>query len=196
MTFTIGLTGSIGMGKTTTADLFRREGCAVWDADASVHRLYSKGGAAVGPMQATFLEAVTNGEVDRAKLKEAINQDPTALKRIEAIVHPLVAEDRAAFLAAHGDEIVVLDIPLLFETGADADMNATVVVTTDAATQRRRVLERGTMTEVQLETILAKQMPDAEKRAKADYIVITDTPELAAEKVRAILVKIRGTYHA
>ena len=196
MTFTIGLTGSIGMGKTTTADLFKREGCAVWDADASVHRLYSKGGAAVGPMQAAFPEAIINDEVDRAKLKEILNQDPTALKRIEAIVHPLVAEDRAAFLAVHEDEIVVLDIPLLFETGADVDMNATVVVTTDAATQRRRVLERGTMTEAQLETILAKQMPDAEKRAKADYIVITDTPELAAEKVRAILVKIRGTYHA
>ncbi|MDG1430857.1 MAG: dephospho-CoA kinase [Paracoccaceae bacterium] len=196
MTFVIGLTGSIGMGKTTTATLFRHAGCAVWDADASVHRLYSKGGAAVDPIRAAFPNAITNCAVDRAKLKDVISQDPTALERIESMVHPLVAADRAAFLVAHDGQIVVLDMPLLFETGADANMDATIVVSVDAKTQRQRVLERGTMTESQFETILAKQMPDAEKRAKADFIVITDTPEHAGEQVKTILNEIRGKNHA
>jgi len=196
MTFLIGLTGSIGMGKTATAALFQQEGCAVWDADASVHRLYSKGGAAVSPMAAAFPDAIINSAVDRAKLKAIIAHDPTALKQIEAIVHPLVAQDRADFIDNHAGELIVLDIPLLFETGAAANMDATVVVSIDAATQKHRVQDRGTMTDTQFEHILAKQLPDAEKRAKADYIVITDTPEHGAAQVKAIVSDIKDRRHA
>ncbi len=196
MTFIIGLTGSIGMGKSSTAELFRQYGCAVWDADAAVHRLYATGGLAAEPMGTAFPDAITDGAVDRVKLKAIIAQDASALKKIEAIVHPLVAQDRADFLSNHQDEIVVLDIPLLFETGAAANMDAVVVVSVDAGTQRQRVLERGTMTEAQFETILAKQAPDAEKRAGADYVVITDTPDHAEEQVKAILAEIKGRINA
>lgn len=196
MTFVIGLTGSIGMGKSSTAELFRQEGCAVWDADAAVHRLYSKDGAAIAPMAAQFPEAIVAGSVDRAVLKEIIASNGDALRVIEQIVHPLVAEDREGFLNSHQGEIVVLDIPLLFETGAAASMDAVVVVSVDAETQRNRVLERGTMTEAQFETILAKQVPDAEKRAGADYIVTTDTPEHALAQVKSILAEIRGRIDA
>ena len=196
MTFVIGLTGSIGMGKSSTAEIFRQQGCAVWDADAAVHRLYAKGGLAVEPMGAAFPSAISDGEVDRTELKNIIGHDPLALKKIEAIVHPLVATDRAEFLSRHKGEIIVLDIPLLFETGAAANMNAVVVVSIDANIQRRRVLERGTMTDVQLDTILAKQMSDAEKRAGADYVVITDSPEHAEDQVKTILKDIRARTNA
>ena len=196
MTFIIGLTGSIGMGKSSTAELFQQEGCAVWDADAAVHRLYSRGGLAVEPMGAAFPHAISDGAVDRTKLKSIISQDSSALKRIETIVHPLVAADRIEFLSRHKGEIVILDIPLLFETGAAANMNVVVVVSVDADTQRRRVLERGTMTEAQFAAILAKQTPDAEKRAGADYLIITDTPEHAEEQVKTILKDIRSRTYA
>lgn len=196
MRFVIGLTGSIGMGKSSTAKLFAAEGCPVWDADAAVHRLYSKGGLAVDPMKAAFPEAVEDGTVSRERLKAIIAQDPQALKRIEAVVHPLVAQDRADFLAEHTDDIVVLDIPLLFETGAADHMDAVVVVSIDEDEQRRRVLERGTMNETQFETILAKQVPDAEKRAKADYVVKTTTPEDAQRQVREVLADIRAKMNA
>lgn len=196
MTFIIGLTGSIGMGKSSTADLFRQEGCAVWDADAAVHRLYSRGGAAVAPMAKAFPDAISDGEVDRTKLKAAIAKDTATLRQIEAIVHPLVAKDRSAFLTEHAGEIVVLDIPLLFETGAADHMNAVVVVSVDAETQRQRVLDRGTMTQAEFETILAKQTPDAEKRAGADYVIVTDTPEHAATQVKTVLAEIRGRMNA
>lgn len=196
MTFRLGLTGSIGMGKSTTAKLFAEAGCAVWDADASVHRLYAPGGAAVGPMAAAFPEAIEDGGVSRAALKRIIGADPTALKRIEAIVHPLVAEDRTAFIESAASDILVFDIPLLFETGGNARMDAVAVVSTDAETQRARVLERGTMTEAQFETILAKQMPDAEKRAKADYVIETDTLEHARQQVQTIIDDIRSKIHA
>lgn len=191
MTFLIGLTGSIGMGKSTTARQFEAEGCAVWDADAAVHRLYAKGGAAVPAMADAFPGAVIDGAVSRDALKSIISKDPQALRRIEQIVHPLVAQDRAAFIAATGAEIVVLDIPLLFETGGDARVDATVCVSIDAATQKKRVMSRGTMSEDQFAAILAKQMPDAEKRARADYVIFTDTPESAAQQVRAVLADIR-----
>lgn len=195
MTFKIGLTGSIGMGKSATAQIFRDLGVPVWDADACVHRLYAQGGAAVDPMGAAFPDAISDGAVDREKLKQIIAGDLFALKRIEAIVHPLVAADRAEFIA-HSDGIVVLDIPLLFETGSAAQMDAVVVVTIDAKTQRQRVLDRGTMSEEQFETILAKQVPDSEKRAQADYIVITDTPEHARAQVEALLADIRDKHDA
>lgn len=188
----LGLTGSIGMGKSSTAKLFAAEGCAVWDADAAVHRLYAKGGAAVEPMARAFPAAVVNGEVSRQKLKDILSQRPESLKKIEAIVHPLVAKDRSSFAEQARADIIVFDIPLLFEGGNAAQMDVVVVVSVDAATQRARVLERGTMTEAQFDMILAKQMPDVEKRARADYVVQTDTPESAAAQVKAILQKIRA----
>ena len=191
MTFLIVLTGSIGMGKSTTAKLFAAEGCAVWDADAAVHRLYAKGGAAVAPMAAVFPEAVLDDSVSREALKAIIGRDPQALRRIEQIVHPLVAKDRAQFIAEAEAEIIVLDIPLLFETGGEARVDATVCVSVDAETQKARVMARGTMSEDQFEAIRAKQMPDADKRARADYVIITDTPEHAARQVRDVLADIR-----
>ncbi|MGR3320549.1 MAG: dephospho-CoA kinase [Pseudooceanicola sp.] len=191
MTYLLGLTGSIGMGKSTTAKMFAEEGCAVWDADAAVHRLYAAGGAAVEPMGAAFPDAIRDGAVSRDALREIISADPTALRKIEQIVHPLVGKDRQAFIGDAGADIVVLDIPLLFE-GRNADaFDAVVVVTAPEEIQRERVLARGTMSEAQFEAIKAKQMPDAEKRAKADYIVTTDTIENARTQVRDILRRIR-----
>ena len=189
--FHLGLTGSIGMGKSTTAKMFAKEGCAVWDADAAVHRLYAKGGAAVAPMQAAFPTAIEADAVSRAALKEIIAADPTALPRIEAIVHPLVAQDRAAFLASATSDIAVLDIPLLFETGGDAAMDAVVCVTIPDAVQRDRVLARGTMTKAQFEAIRAKQMPAKEKCARSDYVIVTDTPDHARAQVRDVIRHIR-----
>jgi len=192
MSFSLGLTGSIGMGKSTTAKLFAAQGCAVWDADAAVHRLYGRGGAAVAAMQAAFPDAIENGEVSRAALKRIIGQDPDALKRIEAIVHPLVAQDRAEFRAAAQSDILVFDIPLLFETGGNAEMDAVACVTVDADTQQERVLARGTMTVEQFRHILQKQMPIEEKCARADYVIETDTLEHAKVQVAGILADIRS----
>lgn len=192
MAYLLGLTGSIGMGKSTTAKLFEEEGCAVWDADAAVHRLYSEDGLAVGPMSEAFPEAVIAGAVSRDKLKDIIGAEPSKLGDIERIVHPLVAEDRARFIENANSDIIVLDIPLLFETGGEAHMDGVVVVSVDEATQRKRVLERGTMSEDQLEAIKAKQMPDAEKRKRADFVVTTDTLENAAAQVRTIVKQIRS----
>ena len=174
--FLLGLTGSIGMGKSTTAQMFRDAGVPVWDADATVHVLYSAGGAAVAAIAAMFPDAVVDGAVDRARLKAQIAADKGALKRLEAVVHPLVAAHRAGFVAgaaAMGATLLVLDIPLLFETGANRQMDATLVVTVPPEVQRARVLERPGMTEAHLATILARQMPDAEKRARADHVIET-----------------------
>lgn len=192
MTFKLGLTGSIGMGKSTTAQMFADLGCAVWDADAAVHRLYSKGGLAVGPMQAAFPDAVIDGAVSREKLKDILGQDPSKLAEIEAIVHPLVAEDRLDFLDQSDAAISVLDIPLLFETGADALMDATACVTAPSEIQKARVMARGTMSEVQFNAILSKQMPDAEKCARADYVIVTDTLEHARAQVAEIVQTIQA----
>lgn len=192
MTWLIGLTGSIGMGKSTTAQMFADEGCAVWDADAAVHRLYAAGGAAVDPMRAALPNAIIDGAVSRDALKAEIAADPEALRKIEQIVHPLVAEDRMAFIRATSADIVVLDIPLLFEGNGHKMVNTTVCVSVDPETQRARVLARGTMTEDQFEMIRAKQMPDAEKRALADHVIITDTLDHAREQVAAIVADIRG----
>ena len=192
MTFRLGLTGSIGMGKSTTARLFADAGCAVWDADAAVHRLYSSGGAAVAPMQAAFPDAIRDGAVSRDALKEIISADPHALMKIESIVHPLVGQDRESFIANATADILVFDIPLLFETGGDARMDAVAVVSVDAETQRDRVLARGTMTEEQFNAIRAKQMPDAEKRARADYVIVTDTMDHARQQVQDVVTDIRS----
>lgn len=194
--FKLGLTGSIGMGKSTTAQMFADEGCAVWDADAAVHRLYSKGGAAVAPFEDVFPDAVIDGAVSRPALKDIIGRDPTALKQIETIVHPLVGEDRAEFLGNANADIVVLDIPLLFETGGEARVDATACVITDDATQEARVLARGTMTLAQFHAIKAKQLPAAEKCARATFVIETDTLEHARAQVQNIVQTIRSQIHA
>jgi dephospho-CoA kinase len=190
--FLLGLTGSIGMGKSTTAAMFADAGCAVWDADAAVHRLYAKGGAAVPAFMEAFPEAVIDGEVSRPALKTIIANDPTALKKIEAIVHPLVGQDRAAFLENARSDIVVLDIPLIFETGGNKRMDAVACVTVSAETQQERVMARGTMTLEQFENIRSKQMPNDEKCALSDYVIETDTIEHARAQVLAIIDDIKG----
>jgi len=198
--FSIGLTGSIGMGKTTTARIFAQEGVSVWDADAAVHRLYAKGGAAVAPIGAIHADAIRDGGIDRDRLKSWIASDPTALPRIEAIVHPLVAQDRAAFMEdaiANGADIVVLDIPLLFETGAQDQFDMVLVVSAPPQLQRDRVLARPGIDDTYFQQILSKQMPDAEKRARADRVIQTRTLEGAREDVRSLIADIRkGQAHA
>ena len=191
MTFKLGLTGSIGMGKSTTAQMFVDQGCALWDADAAVHRLYAAGGAAVAPIGAVFPDAIVDDAVSRDVLKALISKDPTALRQIEQIVHPLVAQDRAAFVDETDAEIVVFDIPLLFETGGDAAMDAVCVVHVDDATQESRVLERGTMTRDQFLAIRAKQMPSDEKCARADFVIKTDTLEHARAGVHHVIEQIK-----
>lgn len=192
MMFKLGLTGSIGMGKSATAALFAQMGCAVWDADAAVHRLYAPDGAAVAPMRAAFPQAVTDNAVNRDILRQIIADDPTALKQIEQIVHPLVGQDRAAFIDRAEADILVFDIPLLFETGGQARMDAVACVSVPAEVQEQRVLARGTMTAAQFHQIRQKQMPDADKRALSDYVIITDTPEHARAQVRDIVDQIRS----
>lgn len=172
----IGLTGSIGMGKSTTAAMFREHGAPVYDADAAVHDLYDVGGAAVGPVGEAFPGVVQGGAVDRELLRQRVLGDPEALKRLNAIVHPLVGIDRQSFFAqaqAKGADMVILDIPLLYETGGDARMDAVVVVSAPADMQRERVLARPGMTPERFDAILAQQMADAEKRARAHYVVDT-----------------------
>jgi dephospho-CoA kinase len=191
MSFKLGLTGSIGMGKSTMAKLLAEEGCAIWDADAAVHRLYAPGGKAVRPMQALFPDAIKDGAVSRDRLKQIITADPDALKKIEAIVHPLVGEDRAEFIATSPADILVFDVPLMFETGGNRNMDAVLVVSAPEDVQKERVMARGTMTEEQFLAIKAKQMPDAEKRARADFVVITDSLEHAKAQVRDVLEQIR-----
>lgn len=184
----LGLTGSIGVGKSTTADMFREAGIPVWDADFVVDRLYAQGGAAVDPIKAEFPQAILDGTVNRAALKEMIKADTDVLPRLDAIVHPLVRQDRQSFLAEHCDQpIVVLDVPLLFETGLSEDVDAIVVVTVSLGEQRRRVLSRGNMSEEMFEIILAKQMPDAQKRARADYIIETTDMKTAQTAVQKVI---------
>ncbi|AXT35740.1 dephospho-CoA kinase [Phaeobacter sp. LSS9] len=191
MSYALGLTGSIGMGKSATAQIFADESCAVWDADAAVHRLYDVGGAAVAPIGNAWPTAVIEGRVDRGRLREIIADDSRALPRIETIVHPLVAADREGFRTSSPHDVLVFDIPLLFETGGDTGMDAVACVWIDAETQRQRVLARGTMTVEQFEQILQKQMPIEEKKARADYLIETDTPDHAQAQVRTILAQIR-----
>lgn len=187
----LGLTGSIGMGKSTTSRMFADEGALVWDADAAVHRLYARGGAAVEPLGEAFPGVVVDGAVDRTRLAEVLGRDETAFKRLEAIVHPLAAQDRAADLAAaraRGVRLAVLDIPLLFETGGDAFVDAVVVVTADPEVQVARVLARPGMTRDRFEAILARQTPDAEKRRRADFLVDTGRGlDAARDQVRQIV---------
>ena len=191
----LGLTGSIGMGKSTTGRMFADEGALVWDADAAVHRLYARGGAAVEPLGQAFPGVVADDAVDRTRLAEALGRDEGAFKRLEAIVHPLVAQDRAEDLAAaraEGVRLAVLDIPLLFETGGDQFVDAVVVVTADPEVQAARVLARPGMTRERFEAILARQTPDAEKRRRADFLVDTGrglgaAREQVAQVVRTVM---------
>ncbi len=190
----LGLTGSIGMGKSTTAAMFRDEGVPVYDADAAVHALYAPGGAAVAPLAEAFPGVIANGAVDRAALRAAIGGDPTAWKRLEGIVHPLVGLAQAAFLAqarASGAGVAVLDIPLLFESGGSKAVDAVVVVSAPADVQRQRVLARPGMIEAAFQEILAKQTPDADKRAQADFVINTGLGfEEARSQVRAVLAAL------
>ena len=185
----IGLTGSIGMGKTTTAGFFRAAGIPVHDADAAVHRLYS--GPAAAAVEAAFPGTAPDGVVDRERLAEAVLGDQLALKRLEAIIHPLVREREKAFLqtaAEAGAPMAVLEIPLLFETGAEKRCDAVVVVTAEPEVQRQRVLKRPGMTEARLQALLANQMPDAEKRRRAHFLVLTDNDlDSAKRQVTAII---------
>jgi dephospho-CoA kinase len=187
--FIIGLTGSLSMGKSTTAGFFTEAGVPVHDADAQVHRLYE--GVAAPVIEAAFPGTTAAGKVDRARLAKRVVDDPDALRRLEALVHPMVQEAEARFLAqaeASGATIAVLDIPLLFETGADRRVDATVVVTAPGDIQRERALQRPGMTPEKLEAILARQMPDSEKRRRADFVVDTSGGfEAARARVQEIL---------
>jgi dephospho-CoA kinase len=174
--YLVGLTGSIGMGKTETGKLFARLGIPVLDSDAVVRALYEAGGAAVDPVSEAFPDVVRGGRIDRLALAQILAGDPSAFERLEAIVHPLVRKARDEFVriaVERRDEIVVLDIPLLFESGLEKTVDATVVVSAPAETQQQRVLARPGMTGEKLRMLLARQIPDAEKRAKADFVIET-----------------------
>ena len=191
----LGLTGSIGMGKSTAARAFRRLRVPVFDADAAVHRLQGRGGAAVRPIEAAFPGTTRDGRVDREALRSRVLGDPAALRVLERIVHPLVRKAERAFLAAcrrRGEGLAVVDVPLLFETKGEGRVDAVIVVSAPAATQRARVLARGGMTPERLAAILARQMPDAEKRRRADHVVRTGLSRHAAQRqIRSIVRRLR-----
>ena len=188
----LGLTGSIGMGKSTTAKLFMEAGVPVYDADAAVHQLYE--GEAAPAIEAAFPGTTANGKVDRAKLSARVVHDPAAMRQLEQIVHPMLGASRQKFFAdaeAAGAPIVVVDVPLLYETGGEKRVDAVVVVTTTPELQRERVLARGTMDAAKLDAIIAKQMPDAEKRKRADFIVDTSHGlDPVRARIRDILAEV------
>lgn len=192
---TIGLTGSIGMGKTTTANMFKDAGCPVFDADAAVHSLYAKNGEAVPLIRAVFPDAIHEGAVDRKTLGAHMRADPLNLEVLESFIHPMVGEKRSAFFKLAQDQcadIVVLDVPLLFETGGDKWVDKIVVVTAPYEVQRQRVLARPGMSEDMFETLLSRQIPDKVKRKKADFLIFTHTGlDAAREQVQDILNILR-----
>lgn len=194
----IGLTGSIGMGKSETAKMFAQLGVPVYDADAAVHALYAKGGEAVAPIEAEFPGVARGGAIDRAELSARVLNDPAALKRLEGIIHPLVGQAQMSFLSraeASGAQTVVLDIPLLFETGGEKRVDVVVVVSASPEIQRTRVLARPGMTEEKLRAIIGKQKPDSEKRAKADYVVETGLGlDHAMAQIKAILAALKDRH--
>ena len=187
----VGLTGSIGMGKSETAKMFAKLGVPVYDADAAVHKLYQVGGAAVAAIEAAFPGTRKDGAVDRIELSKRVTGDHEATQRLQKIVYPLMADERRKFLEdaeAHGADIVVFDIPLLFETGGEQNMDAVVVVSAPSHIQRQRVLARPGMTQEKFDHLHSRQMPDEEKRAKAHFVVVTDKGlEHAFEQVKMIL---------
>jgi dephospho-CoA kinase len=188
----LGLTGSIGMGKSTTAKLFTEAGVPVYDADAAVHKIYE--GEAAPAIEAAFPGTTVDGRVDRAKLSAKVVHDPAAIKQLEQIVHPMLGASRKKFLddaEASGAPVVVMDIPLLFETGGEKRVDAVVVVTTSPENQRERILARGTMTNEALDAILARQLPDAEKRKRADFVVDTSHGlDPVRERISDILAEV------
>ena len=194
--FVLGLTGSIGMGKTTAAAMLRRLGVPVHEADAVVHRLLGAGGAAVAPVAAAFPTALVDGAIDRARLGGIVFTDAAKLRRLEGILHPMVSTSATAFLRRHArwrSPLVTLDIPLLFETGGAARVDAVLVVTTSAPVQAQRVLRRPGMTRARLAAILARQVPDAEKRRKADYVVVTGLGKYYTLRILTRIVRsLRG----
>lgn len=192
---TIGLTGSIGMGKSTVAKMFEDEGVAVFDSDATVRALQGAGGRLIPAIEAAFPGTTGPDGVDRVELGARVFGKPDELRRLEAIVHPAVGEERAAFLARHAaDDMVVFDVPLLFETGGDARVDVVVVVSADAETQAGRVLARPGMTRERLADILARQTPDAEKRARADHVIPTDCDmDQTRETVRRVIACVRAS---
>lgn len=194
---TLGLTGSIGMGKSATASMFRDEGIPVYDADAAVHAIYEPGGLAVDPLSKVFPDVIVEDRVDRTRLRERVLNDPGAMKQLESIVHPLVGQTQIDFrktAKSDGADMIVLDIPLLFETGGDARVDYTIVVSATAQEQRKRVLGRDGMTEDAFEKILAKQLPDADKRARADFVINSRIDlEYAREQVKALISALRRT---
>lgn len=194
MSYCLGLTGSIGMGKTMTAAMFAAHGIPVWDADETVHRLYR--GAAVAPMAAAFPQAIQDGMVSRDHLRDMITANPRILDQIQNIVHPLIAADRAQFITTATAPIILLDLPLLYEIGGEQICDGVVVVSAPADVQRARVLARGQMTEAQFEMILARQIPDADKRARADWVIETTSLDLAKQQVIDIISEIRDQIDA
>lgn len=192
MSSLIGLTGSIGMGKSTTAKMFADQGIPIWDADRAVHTLYAKGGSAVAPVAELVPDAHNKDAIDRDLLKQALAKDPELFPKLEAIVHPLVAQSRAEFISAHADApILLFDIPLLFETGAEKWLDAVVVVSAPPEIQRSRVLAREGMTEDRFQMILSRQIPDAEKRSRADFVIPTTDLDTARQSVTQILDQLR-----
>lgn len=189
--FKLGLTGSIGMGKSTTAQMFAEEGFPVWDADAAVHRLYAKGGAGVRPIGEVFPNVIVDSAVSREELRQTVKDKADALAKIEQIIHPLVARDRETFLASASTDIVVLDIPLLFETGGQAAMNAVACVSVSPEVQEKRVMARGTMTQDAFDQIRSKQMSNDEKCALSDFVIVTDTVDHARAQVQNVIRQIR-----
>ena len=194
MTFKLGLTGSIGMGKSTAARMFRELGIPVWDADKAVHELYASDRVVIDAVSKLVPASRTEQGLDRTVLRSAISERPEILKQIEAIVHPAVAGHRQTFLEMHQKaDLVVLEIPLLFELNLAAGFDAVAVVSTDLKTQRQRVLDRGTMTTEDFELILAKQVPDAEKRAKADFVIPSDSLEGMLEAIESLVESLPKT---
>jgi len=182
------------MGKSTVASFFEEAGVAVWDADEAVHRLYDVGGAGVAPIMAINADAVVDGRVSRAKLSEAIGKDPSLLKEIEAVIHPLVAQDRADFRQSTDTEFALFDIPLLFEGVMEDQFDTIVVVSAPLEVQRERVLARPGMTAEKFEFILSKQIPDQKKRERADFVIETDGSfDDTRDQVNEILEKLRPT---
>jgi dephospho-CoA kinase len=188
----LGLTGSIGMGKSTTAKLFAEAGVPVYDADAAVHQLYQ--GEAAPAIEAAFPGTTADGKVDRQKLSARVVQDPAAMKQLEQIVHPMLGASRQKFFGdaeRAGAPVAVVDVPLLYETGGEKRVDAVVVVTTSPENQRARIMERGTMTSEALDAILARQLPDAEKRKRADFVVDTsDGLDPVRDQIRDILRQV------
>ncbi|GLQ04934.1 dephospho-CoA kinase [Sneathiella chinensis] len=192
----LGLTGSIGMGKSTVGKMFQSLGIPVYNVDAEIHKLYDRGGIAVAPIQQEFPEAVIDGRVDRPTLSKLVVGNEDAIKRLERIVHPLVGQDRAEFIRdaeESGHSMVVIDVPLIFETGGEKNFHTIIVVSASAPVQRERVLARDDMSAEKFEAILARQLPDAEKRDRAHHVINTDcSEEETFEQVKKLVEELKN----